>query len=251
MSLFAHPHRRLILMRHGESRYNAENRFTGLHDPPLTERGLAEAKAAAEVLQHADLKIDDVFTSALQRAVRTAEVIQQTLNLERIQPISDPALNERDYGDLSGLDKDQVRTRWGEDQITRWRRGYAEAPPNGESLRDTAGRVLPLYLRSILPRLMQRRSVLVVAHGNSLRALVLGLEGLSPAAVERLEIPTGELIVYELASDTLVGRKSIHPKAGEWIEQEILPPLHESTGDFYRRALQEEENGEEGRPHRW
>ncbi|WP_199170614.1 2,3-bisphosphoglycerate-dependent phosphoglycerate mutase [Caulobacter sp. FWC2] len=248
MSLFSHPHRRLILMRHGQSAYNAANRFTGLHDPPLTDAGVAEAEAAAEVLRQSNVKVDDIFSSSLQRAIRSADVVRDKLHLHGVQAFSDPALNERDYGQLSGLDKDQARERWGEAKVARWRRAYAEQPPGGESLRDTTARVLPFYLRSILPRLMQSRTVLVVAHGNSLRALMMVLDGLSPQAVENLEAPTGDLFVYELAPDTLVARKMIHPKAGDWIARVVAPPANESRGDFYRRALQEEEDAEEGRP---
>lgn len=248
MSLFSHPHRRLILMRHGQSAYNAANRFTGLHDPPLTDAGVEEAEAAAEVLRQANVKVDDIFTSSLRRAIRSADVVRDKLHVRGVEPINDPALNERDYGELSGLDKDQARERWGEAQVARWRRSYAERPPGGESLRDTVARVLPFHLRSILPRLMQTRTVLVVAHGNSLRALMMALDGLSPQAVEDLEAPTGDLFVYELAPDTLVARKLEHPKTGDWIEHAVAPPDHESSGDFYRRALQEEEDAEEGRP---
>ena len=247
MSLFAHPHRWLILMRHGQSAYNAENRFTGLHDPPLTEAGLAEASAGAKVLRGAGVRIDDVFISALQRTRETADVLQRELGFHGESVIADAALNERDYGDLSGLDKDQTRSRWGEAQVAKWRRSYAEGPPNGESLRDTVARVLPFFLRSILPSLLQKRTVLVIAHGNSLRALVMALEGLSPAAVEDLEIPTGEVRVYELAPDSLVVRKAVHPKGGDWIDETLAAPEHESDGAFYRRALQEEEDTEEGR----
>ena len=193
--------RTLILLRHGQSEFNAQNRFTGWADPPLTARGLEEAEAAAARLADADLAIAHIFSSAQIIHAALPGVLDFT---------EDAALNERDYGDLTGLRKADAVERWGADQVRLWRRAYTQRPPDGESLRETAGRVLSCYVRRILPLLMRREPVLVVAHGNSLRALLMTLDELDEKRIENLELATGEMRVYELGSDTRVeSRRSL------------------------------------------
>lgn len=202
--------RRLILTRHGESEFNARNLFTGWADPPLTERGIAEAEAVAAHLASLGVAVDTAFSSDLLRARQSARVILEALGADA--PLTaDAALNERDYGELTGLDKDEASERWGASQVRRWRRGYADTPPGGESLRDTIARVLPYYLRHILPAAMHDRSVLIVAHGNSARALIFALENHTPESVSAVELSTGELRLYELGADTAVERWSAIP----------------------------------------
>lgn len=196
--------RYLTLVRHGQSTYNASNRFTGWFDPELTDRGLHEAKAVSDQMRRVGLTFDVAFSSALGRARHTARIILGELGSGALPLTADSALNERDYGEMAGLDKDEARRRWGAAQVQHWRRSYLDGPPGGESLRDTAARVLPYYIQRILPAVMHEQRVLVVAHGNSLRALVMALDGLSPQAVTQLEIATGEVFVYELAADTTV-----------------------------------------------
>ncbi len=199
--------RYLVLVRHGQSEYNASNRFTGWRDPPLTEKGIQEAHDVAVQLRSLDLRFDAAFSSALDRARRTTDIILADLDAGQLPVTADAALNERDYGELAGLNKAEAGERWGEAQIQQWRRSYQEAPPGGESLRDTMARALPFYLRCILPTVMRGQHALVVAHGNSLRALVMALDGLSFKDITRVEIATGEVLVYELNSDTTVLRK--------------------------------------------
>lgn len=206
--------RRLALIRHGQSEYNAANRFTGWRDPPLTDQGAREMQAIAARLRDMPMPIDTIFCSALQRARHSAGIVARGLGRPDMEIIDDAALNERDYGVLAGLDKDAARARWSEAQIQHWRRSYADGPPEGESLRDTAARVLPCYLQRILPAVMRGQTALVVAHGNSLRALVMALNGLTPEAIEQVEIATGELLVYELRSDTSVlDRQRVAPSS--------------------------------------
>ena len=195
---------RLILVRHGESEANAANIFTGWSDPPLTERGEQEALQLAQRLAQASIPIDLIFSSTLRRSIRSAEIVRESLGLEKVNIETSPALNERDYGELTGLNKQETIERYGAEQVRRWRRSWAEAPPEGESLRDTAARVLPFYIHSILPNVMRGHSALVMAHGNSLRALCMALEGLSPDQVEKLEIATGSCRLYLLAADTSI-----------------------------------------------
>jgi 2,3-bisphosphoglycerate-dependent phosphoglycerate mutase len=199
--------RYLALVRHGQSTYNAENRFTGWHDPALTDEGIAQAHAVADSLGTLGFGFLRAFSSALERAKRSAEIILADLGTSHIPVTANAALNERDYGQLTGLDKDQSRARWGKSDIQRWRRSYHEAPPGGESLRDTAARVLAFHVQQILPAVMRCEPTLVVAHGNSLRALVMVLDCLSIEAVPELEIATGEVRAYELNSDTTVFRR--------------------------------------------
>ncbi len=195
--------RTLVLVRHGESEGNRQNIFTGWRDLDLTTRGVEEARAVAQLLGGERLRFGAAFSSALLRARRTAEIILDELH----QPLAvetAAALNERDYGELTGLDKDEARQRWGEEQVRIWRRSYDVSPPGGESLRDTTARVLPYYIQRILPTVMSKGPVLVVAHGNSLRALVSTLDGLKASEMPSLEIATGEVIRYRLADDTSV-----------------------------------------------
>jgi 2,3-bisphosphoglycerate-dependent phosphoglycerate mutase len=201
--------RLLVLVRHGQSEWNLKNLFTGWKDPGLTAQGVAEAKAAGARLHKLGLTFDVAFTSVLSRAQETLTLMLEELRQPQLETFKDAALNERDYGDLSGLNKDDARKRWGEEQVHIWRRSYDVAPPGGESLKDTAARVLPYYLEYILPRVMSARRVLVSAHGNSLRALVMVLDRLDTKSILSLEIATGEPLVYRLGEDTLVREKRV------------------------------------------
>lgn len=191
----------LVLVRHGQSEWNAKNLFTGWRDPDLTEKGVEEALGAGNALLKAGFVFDVAFTSDLVRAQKTCDLILDVLNLTGLEVCRDKALNERDYGDLAGLNKDGAREKWGAEQVHVWRRSYDVPPPGGESLKDTAERVLPYYDAQIKPRLLAGQTVLVAAHGNSLRALVMMLEHLSPDEILQREIGTGEPIVYDIAAD--------------------------------------------------
>jgi len=188
----------LVLVRHGESEWNKLNLFTGWKDPDLTEKGVEEARQAGRLLKAAGHRFDIAYTSALLRAQHTLDLILAELSQTDLETIRDQRLNERDYGDLSGLNKDDARKRWGEDQVHIWRRSYDVPPPGGESLRDTAVRVLPYYEAEIWPKLKSSKKVIVAAHGNSLRALIMKLEGLSGEEIIKRELATGAPIVYEL-----------------------------------------------------
>ena len=189
----------LILLRHGQSQWNLENRFTGWVDVPLSPKGEDEARAAGEKLR--GRHIDKLYTSVLRRAVDTATLALEAAGTTVPVTERDAALNERMYGDLQGLNKAEAAKRFGDAQIKLWRRSYDVRPPGGESLSDTAARVLPYWETHILPDLKAGRDVLVVAHGNSLRALVMHLDGLSHAEVLELEIPTGAPLLYEFGTD--------------------------------------------------
>tara|TARA_Y100001936_G_scaffold252051_2_gene310252 strand:- start:93 stop:704 length:612 start_codon:yes stop_codon:yes gene_type:complete len=199
----------LILVRHGQSEWNEKNLFTGWKDPDLTSKGEVEAKEAGKSLNKLDIKYDLMFTSVLLRAKRTAQIILNELNQRDIRIIKDKAINERDYGNLSGLNKDEAREKWGEEQVHKWRRSYNIAPPGGESLKDTAERVLPYYRKKIWPHVNERKNIIVAAHGNSLRALVMELDNLSPKEIVKLEIPTGIPIFYEISSSGSIENKKI------------------------------------------
>jgi 2,3-bisphosphoglycerate-dependent phosphoglycerate mutase len=198
----------LVLVRHGQSEWNLKNLFTGWRDVDLTEQGIAEAKAAGQKLKAQGLAFDVAFTSALKRAQRTLSLMLDEMGQGSLPVFKDRALNERDYGDLSGLNKDDARKKWGEEQVHIWRRSYDIAPPGGESLRDTLARTLPYYVQTIQPRVLRGERVLVAAHGNSLRALVMVLEKLTPETILKREIGTGAPIVYRLNADSTVAEKT-------------------------------------------
>jgi 2,3-bisphosphoglycerate-dependent phosphoglycerate mutase len=201
--------RLLVLARHGQSEWNLKNLFTGWKDPGLTELGIEEARTAGQRLKALGVGFDIAFTSDLSRAQRTCKLILDEIGQPDLKTVMDQALNERDYGDLSGLNKDDARARWGEEQVHLWRRSYDVPPPGGESLKDTVARVLPYYIREILPRVMRGERVLVAAHGNSLRALVMVLDGLTPKTIPSLELATGIPLVYRLNADTTVADKQV------------------------------------------
>jgi 2,3-bisphosphoglycerate-dependent phosphoglycerate mutase len=200
----------LVLVRHGESAWNKLNLFTGWKDPDLTEKGVAEAHAAGQRLKAEGLTFDVAFTSKLGRAQRTLTLILGELGQPALTTHADQALNERDYGELSGLNKDDARKRWGEEQVHIWRRSYDIPPPGGESLKDTAARVLPYYAAHIWPVIASGQRVIVAAHGNSLRALIMQLEHLTGDQIIAQELGTGVPIVYRLSSTGSVeGRRDL------------------------------------------
>ena len=197
----------LVLVRHGQSEWNLKNLFTGWRDVDLTEKGIEEARAAGRKLKAQGVRFGVAFTSALIRAQHSLDLMLEEMGQTGIPVIKDLALNERDYGDLAGLNKDDARTKWGAEQVRLWRRSYDVAPPGGESLRDTAARVLPYYIQDILPRVLGGGNVLVSAHGNSLRALVMVLEKLSPQDIAAREIATGAPLIYRLNADSTVAER--------------------------------------------
>ena len=197
----------LVLCRHGQSDWNLKNLFTGWRDPGLTELGITEAKDAGRRLKGLGLHFDIAFTSALSRAHHTTDLILAEMAQTGLEIIRDQALNERDYGDLSGLNKDEARVKFGEEQVHIWRRSYDVPPPGGESLKDTAARVLPYYIHRIQPQAMAGKTVLVSAHGNSLRALIMALEGLTGEQIVKRELETGVPIIYTLNPDTTIASK--------------------------------------------
>ena len=199
--------RLLVLVRHGQSEWNLKNLFTGWRDIDLSEQGIAEARAAGRKLKAQGFQFDIAFTSVLIRAQRTLDIMLDELGQRDIPVFKDQALNERDYGDLVGLNKDDARKRWGEEQVHVWRRSYDVAPPGGESLRDTAARVLPYYIQEMLPRVLQGNRVLVSAHGNSLRALVMVLDRHTPESITKLNLDTGVPMIYRLNADSTVAEK--------------------------------------------
>ena len=198
----------LVLVRHGQSQWNKENLFTGWKDPDLTEKGIEEAINAGKKIKQTNINFDLHFTSKLKRAQRTGNFIMQELG-EDIPTSENKALNERDYGDLSGLNKDDARKKWGDEQVHIWRRSYDTPPPGGESLKNTAERVLPYFENIIYPELRNQKSILISAHGNSLRALIMYLEKISENKIVKLEIATGQPIVYKLDEDLRVISKEI------------------------------------------
>jgi 2,3-bisphosphoglycerate-dependent phosphoglycerate mutase len=199
----------LVLVRHGQSEWNLKNLFTGWRDPDLTELGVEEAKTGGKALAETGIKFDVAFTSVLSRAQRTLSIILGEIAQEGLETICDQALNERDYGDLSGLNKDDARAKWGEEQVHIWRRSYDVPPPGGESLRDTGARVWPYYLTEILPRVLRGEKVLVAAHGNSLRSLVMVLDRMTKEEILKLNLATGVPMVYTLNADSTVASKAV------------------------------------------
>jgi 2,3-bisphosphoglycerate-dependent phosphoglycerate mutase len=201
--------RLLVLVRHGQSDWNLKNLFTGWKDPDLTPKGIEEARDGGRKLRALGLAFDCAFTSALVRAQNTLKLILDEIGQPSLPTTADQALNERDYGNLSGLNKDEARKKWGENQVHIWRRSYDVSPPGGESLKDTVARTLPFYCQRILPKVLGGERVLVAAHGNSLRALVMVLDGLTPATIPGLELATGVPLVYRLRADSTVESKEV------------------------------------------
>jgi 2,3-bisphosphoglycerate-dependent phosphoglycerate mutase len=233
---------RLFLVRHGQSTFNAENQFTGWLDPTLTRVGEAEAKTVAQRLWDAGIKLDAAFSSAFRRTIRSTELILEGLGSD-VVPKAAAELNERDYGDLTGLNKAEAAAQWGEAQIRIWRRSYAVPPPRGESLKDTVARAAPFYLREILPLLLGGATVLVVSHGNTLRALVTALYGLSPDEVEALEIATGEILAFDIAPDARPGRCPV------FMDSPQEPATADKKDkDWMLEVLEEDERAEHGLP---
>lgn len=196
--------RNLILVRHGQSEWNAKNLFTGWENPGLTDKGLDEAKNAGILISNLNIKFDVLFTSALIRAQLTGSKILEKIGQENINIIKNKSLNERFYGDLQGLNKDECRKKWGLDQVQIWRRSYDVGPPGGESLKECGERVLPYFLDKIYPLVLEGKNIIVSAHGNSLRSLIKHLDKLSADEIVKLEIPTGAPIHYLFSDDGLI-----------------------------------------------
>lgn len=202
----------LVLVRHGESQWNLENRFTGWVDVPLSEKGVREAKSAGERLKKENIRFDEAFTSVLARAQNTLKLILECLGQSSIPVEKDQALNERHYGDLQGLNKAETAKKFGDDQVKIWRRSYDVAPPGGESLKDTAARTLPYFETRILPELKKGKNVLVAAHGNSLRSIVMHLDKLTREQVLELNLATGVPVLYQLDADlNILSKKELPP----------------------------------------
>ena len=193
----------LVLVRHGQSEWNEKNLFTGWKDPKLTPRGVDEAIKAGKELKEAGYSFDKMFTSDLFRAQDTGRIILEQMDISSIEVVKDVSLNERNYGDLAGLNKDEARKKWGEDQVHIWRRSFDVPPPGGESLKDTAERVLPYFKENIIPELIEGLNILVAAHGNSLRALVMELEEISSEEIVELEISTGVPLIYKFEENKI------------------------------------------------
>ena len=200
--------RNLVLVRHGQSEWNAKNLFTGWKDPGLTDQGVAEAKNAGGLILEQNIRFDLMYTSMLSRAQKTGDIILGVLNHKEVPIVKNEALNERHYGSLAGLNKDDARKQWGEEQVHIWRRSFDIPPPDGESLKDTADRVLPYFEAEIMPKIISGSSILIAAHGNSLRALIMKLDSISSEDIVKLEIPTGAPIQYEFTSDGIVDKKT-------------------------------------------
>jgi len=199
----------LVLLRHGQSDWNLKNLFTGWRDPDLSPAGVEEAQEAGRRLKAHGVAFDIAFTSALTRAQHTLALALEELGQTGLPEHRDQALNERDYGDLCGLNKDDARKKWGEEQVHLWRRSYDVQPPGGESLKDTVARALPYYCQHILPEVLRGKRVLVAAHGNSLRALVMVLDRLTPETIPTMELATGIPLVYRLNADSTVASKDV------------------------------------------
>jgi phosphoglycerate mutase, BPG-dependent, family 1 len=187
----------LVLVRHGQSEWNEKNLFTGWKDPKLTQKGVDEARKAGDELRQAGYSFDKMFTSDLFRAQETGRIILEQMGTPSIITIKDQCLNERNYGDLAGLNKDEARKKWGNDQVHEWRRSFDIQPPGGESLKDTAERVLPYFKENVIPELEKGSNILIAAHGNSLRALVMDLEKIHSEEIVKLEIATGIPLIYK------------------------------------------------------
>ncbi len=201
--------RLLVLLRHGQSDWNLKNLFTGWRDPDLSPTGIEEAMEAGRRLKAHGVSFDIAYTSALTRAQHTLALVLAEMAQTGLPEHRDQALNERDYGDLCGLNKDDARKKWGEEQVHLWRRSYDVSPPGGESLKDTVARALPYYCQHILPDVLRGKRVLVAAHGNSLRALVMVLDRLTPETIPSMELATGVPLVYRLNADSTVASKDV------------------------------------------
>ncbi len=201
--------RLLVLVRHGQSEWNLKNLFTGWKDPALTDKGVEEAKATGRLMRARGMTFDRAYVSLLNRAQHTLQLILTELGQSDLPVVEDVALNERDYGDLSGLNKDEARAKWGEEQVHSWRRSYDVPPPGGESLKDTVARTLPYYCQTILPGVLRGEATVVAAHGNSLRALVMVLDGLNAKTIPSIEIATGAALVYRLNADSTVETREV------------------------------------------
>lgn len=199
--------RNLILVRHGQSEWNSKNLFTGWKDPGLTELGIKEAKDAGKLIADKGILFDLMYTSMLTRAQKTGDLILQEMRHPEITIIKNEALNERNYGSLAGLNKDDARKKWGDDQVHIWRRSFDIPPPDGESLKDTAERVLPYFKSEIMPKVIEGSSILIAAHGNSLRSLIMELDSISSEEIVNLEIPTGAPIQYIFNEDGSINKK--------------------------------------------
>ena len=186
----------LVLVRHGQSEWNAHNLFTGWKDPGLTDQGRQEANQAGQLIQNLNLDFDVMFTSALVRAQLTGDIILNIIKQTHIPTVKNQALNERNYGDLAGLNKDDARAKWGAEQVQIWRRSYDIPPPGGESLKDTGERVMPYFNQEILPLIKKGQNILISAHGNSLRSMIKFLDNVSDTEIVKLEIPTGAPIHF-------------------------------------------------------
>lgn len=197
---------KLILIRHGQSLWNLENRFTGWVDVPLTEKGEQEAKEAGEKIK--GMNVDVAYTSVLSRAQDTLTIVMKTAGLD-VPVIKNQSLNERDYGDLSGLNKAETAEKFGKEQVHQWRRSYDVNPPGGESLKDTRARTLPFFERAIMGDIRQGKDVLVVAHGNSNRSIIMALENMTPEEILKTEVGTGVPYVYDLEQDGTVNSKTV------------------------------------------
>ena len=193
--------RLLVLVRHGQSEWNLKNLFTGWKDPDLTEKGIEEARNAGIQLRDMKLEFDIAYTSDLTRAQKTLDLILEELGQQGLETVKNLALNERDYGDITGMNKDEARKQFGEDQVHIWRRSFDVPPPGGESLKMTAERVLPYYRQEILPQVLSGKRTIVAAHGNSLRSLIMDLENLSPDQILKRELGTGAPVIYRLKED--------------------------------------------------
>ena len=196
----------LVLVRHGQSEWNQKNLFTGWKDPKLTHQGINEAVEAGKSLKAEDMNFDIMFTSDLYRAQETGRLILKEMDQTDIPFVKHQSLNERNYGDLAGLNKDDARERWGEEQVHIWRRSFDIPPPGGESLKNTAERVLPYFESEIMPKIDEGLNVLIAAHGNSLRALVMQLENIDPEEIVKLEIATGDPLIYDCTHQTITRR---------------------------------------------
>ena len=200
--------RHLILVRHGQSEWNAKNLFTGWKDPGLTDEGMKEALVAGSTIKSENILFDEMFTSKLVRAQITGKIILETINQSDISINQNIALNERNYGSLAGLNKDDARKKWGEEQIHIWRRSFDIPPPDGESLKNTSERVLPYFNREILPKVVNGSNILIAAHGNSLRSLIMQLDDINEVDIVNLEIPTGAPIKYVFNEDGSILEKT-------------------------------------------